>query len=84
MFNVTSAQNLQNLMKTFFGGHPKTLSWEIIPTQSGPKIFLASLGKYRQKSFAPPKNCLLLRLWLDVNMCVFCGVLHYLFQMCDL
>jgi len=45
-------------MKTFFWrSSRKQSSWEIIPTTSGPKLFRASLGKFGQKFFAPPKIC---------------------------
>jgi len=35
-----------------------------ISTKSGPKFFRASLRRFGQKSFAPPKICLLLQLWM--------------------
>jgi len=49
-----------------FGGHTKKMSswsmWEKIYRQSRTKTFRASLGKFGQKSFAPPKIFLLLHL----------------------
>jgi len=68
-FEGNGAQRLQNHMKTFsfFGGHPNwRSSWINDRTKSGPKMFRASLGKFRKKSFAPPKICRLLHLWFDV------------------
>ena len=37
--------------------------WKNIHTKIGQKFFRASLGKFGQKSFAPPNICLLLHLW---------------------
>jgi len=51
-----------------FGGH---FLWS---------IFLASLWKFGQKSFAPPKICLLLHLcsdWLAILTCYISGVFVY-------
>jgi len=50
-------KRVQNHMKTFFGS-----SSENIRTKSGPKRVWACLGKFGQKSFPPPKYCLLLHL----------------------
>ena len=54
-------------MKTFFGGHTKKRSswslWEEICRQNCTKTFRANLGKFWQKSFAFPTNCLFLHLW---------------------
>jgi len=49
-------------MKTSsFEGHLKRSSaWENVRTKNGPNVFRTSLGKSGQKSFAPPKICLLL------------------------
>jgi len=33
------------------------------------EFFSASLGEFRQKSLAPPKICLLLRLWVSHIAC---------------
>jgi len=44
-------------MKTFFAGHPKNDMMKYLHKES-PEKYLASLGKFGQKSFAPPKICL--------------------------
>jgi len=47
----------------FFGGHPNMICvGGNARTKSCPKTFRASLGKFGQKSFAPPKIWLLLHL----------------------
>jgi len=52
----------------FFENHTKnrfsSSSWEKICRQKTHKTFRASLGKFSQKSFAPPKICL-----LDLYLC---------------
>jgi len=62
------AQRLQkNWWRRFFGSHTKKGLHDLCGTKfvgkSHIKHFRARLGKFRQKSFAPPKICLLLHLW---------------------
>ena len=62
-FEKNGAQRIQNHMKAFYWrSSQKRSSWESIRTDSCPKIFWAIFGKFGQKSFAPPKICLLLHL----------------------
>ena len=59
-------------LRPFFRGHTKNRSscslWEKICGQKVYKNFRASLGKYWQKSFTPPKICLLLHLSSDPSI----------------
>jgi len=62
------AQSLQkNKLRPFFGVHSKkylnNLCGRKFLGRSRTTTVRASLGKFRQKSFAPPKICLLLHLW---------------------
>jgi len=65
----TSKNNAQRLQRNkwhFLGGDTKKCLHDLRGKQfvgkSPTTIFWASLGKFGQKSFAPPKNCLLLHL----------------------
>ena len=67
------AQRLRKkYMKLFFAGCTKKglhdLCGRKYVGKSRPKTFRASLGKFEQKSFAPPKICLLLQLWLQYRV----------------
>jgi len=65
LISKNSAQRLQrNTWRPFFGGRTKKRSswslWEKCRQKLHKKTFRSSLGKFGQKSFAPPKICLLL------------------------
>ena len=79
-FAKNDAQWLQKNMGILFSFFlevipKKRSSWENICTKSGPIVFQASLGKFRPKSFTPPKFCLFLHLWFNPFVFTSSGML---------
>jgi len=75
----------QKCIRPFFGGHTNNKSscslWEKICGQKEDKNFSGKFGEFGQKSFAPPKLCLLLHLWLVV---ITQNLLYFLQDHCEL
>ena len=68
--------------RPLFGVHPKDGRYEKIIAQKVTQIFRASLGKFGQKSFAPPKICLLVHLclWSPRTSCLLPWSNQYFWQ----